>query len=297
MVQIEIINEQNDNQNELEVLFKETDRAFVNAIRRALIVDTPKMAIHHVRFEQGTVIEDGVVWETIGPLPDEVIAHRLAMVPIPTNHDDFSFMDECPKCADLVPDDRGCPECTIIYQCSARGVEEGHSVLARHINVLGDTSLQIPDEFGDIVLTKLFKGQRLEFYAKAILGVGGDHVKWSPCAGVTFVPRQVAKLKDKKKAKLLWGLGLETTEKDFKKNQLDDISKVAILRDELVHVGPSTDLGRDFEDAIILEDVEGEFILSFETDGSMTARVAFEKSIESLQKRFVGLQEQMDTSL
>jgi len=297
MVKIEVISDQKKNPNELEALLKGTDRAFVNAIRRALMVDTPKMAIHHVRFEQGTVVEDGMVWETIGPLPDEVIAHRLAMVPIPTNHDDFSFMDECPKCAELVPDDRGCPECTIIYQCSARGEVEGHSVLARDMNVLGDTSLQIPDEYGDIVLTKLYKGQRLEFYAKAILGVGSDHVKWSPCAGVTFVPRQVARLNDKKKAKLLWGLGLTTTEKDFKKNQLDDIAKVAILRNELVHVGPSTDLGRDFEDAITLEDVEGEFILSFETDGSMTAKVAFEKSIEVLQTRFVGLLEQMEEVL
>ncbi len=294
MVDIEVINETD---TKIELLLKGTDRALINAIRRALIVDTPKMAIHQVRFEQGTIEEDGVIWETIGPLPDEVIAQRLAMVPIPTKHDNFHFMDECPKCAELVPDDRGCPECTIIYQCSARGEEGGLAVKARDMNVLGDTSLQIPEEYGDITLTKLYRGQRLEFYAKAVLGVGRDHIKWSPAAGVTFIPRQVAVLKDRKKAKFLWDLGLQTTARDFKKSRLEDITKVAVLRSELNHVGPSTDHGRDFQDAILLEDVPGEFILSFETDGSMTPRVAFEKSVEALRSRFGGLFEQMEATL
>ncbi len=294
MVDIEVITE---TESEIYLLMKGTDRAFLNAIRRALIVDTPKMAIHSVRFEQGTIEEDGMIWETIGPISDEMIAQRLAMIPIPTKHDEFHFMDRCPKCADLVADDRGCPECTIIYQCSARGEEDGRAVCARDLNVLGDTSLQVPEEYGDIVITKLFKGQRLEFYAKAVLGIGRTHIKWSPVAGVTFVPRQIGVLKDKKKAKVLWNLGLTITEKEFTKGKIEDLAQTAILAKELVHVGPSTDIGREFDDAIVLEEVPGEYILSFETDGSMTARTAFNKAVESLSERFADIQDHIASAL
>ena len=40
--------------------------------------------------------------ETTGPIPDEMVAQRLAMIPIPTVHDKFYFQDECPNCKDLV---------------------------------------------------------------------------------------------------------------------------------------------------------------------------------------------------
>ena len=69
------------------------------------MADTPKMAIDTVRFVKKTEVEDGEVWETDGPLPDEVIAQRLAMIPIPTKHDEFYFQDECPNCAEMVEED------------------------------------------------------------------------------------------------------------------------------------------------------------------------------------------------
>ena len=48
--------------------------------------------------------------------------------------------------------------------------------------------------------------------------------------------------------------------------------KVALLRSDLNHVGEGTAREAEFDGAIVLEDVEGEFVFSFETDGSMTAR-------------------------
>ena len=75
----------------------DTDRALVNSIRRSLISDTPKMAIETVRFEMGTIEQEDQVWETTGPLPNEVIAQRLAMIPIPNRHEEFHFQHECPN--------------------------------------------------------------------------------------------------------------------------------------------------------------------------------------------------------
>ena len=111
--------------NRIRILLTGTDHASVNALRRTMIADTPKMAIHQVRFTQSTEItDDGTVWETVGPIPDEVIAHRLAMTPIPSDTQDFSFEHECINCKDMVESQRGCPLCNIVYTCNVKGLRK-----------------------------------------------------------------------------------------------------------------------------------------------------------------------------
>ena len=293
MVKTKIIEE---NEEQIRVLLTDTDRAFVNAIRRTLMAETPKMAIDKVRFEMGTVEQDGEVWETNGPLPDEMIAQRLAMIPIPTVHNEFYFQDECPECADLVARDRGCPFCTMIYTCKEFGTEGGRTITAGDMSYLGEARLNIPEKYRSIPLTKLSKGQMIEFYATAIMGRGNEHAKWSPVCGVAFKQRKIGVLNNKTKAKILWNLKLSIKAKDFDSDgRLEDLDKVDQLTDELNHVGAGTEESRDFKDAITLEDVPGEFILSFETDGSMTPREAFEKAISELSGVFEDIKEDIAT--
>ena len=85
--------------------------------------------------------------------------------------------------------------------------------------------------------------------------------------------------------------------KDFKNGKLEDIEKVAILERELHHVGEGTEEMREFQDAIVIEEVPEEFILSFETDGSMTPRVAFEKATEELSARFENISQDIVSAL
>ena len=61
MVKTKVIEESDE---KIRILLTDTDRAFVNSVRRTLISDTPKMAIDTVRFEMGTTEMDGEVWET-----------------------------------------------------------------------------------------------------------------------------------------------------------------------------------------------------------------------------------------
>ena len=293
MVKTKVIEESDE---KIAILLSDTDRAFVNAIRRTLISDTPKMAIDTVRFEMGTIEQDGEIWETNGPLPDEVVAQRLAMIPIPTKHDEFHFQDSCPACAELVVEDRGCPQCTMIYTCKAFGTEDGRIVTAGDMSFLGADG-SILEKFHSIPITRLSRGQMIEFYATAIMGRGRDHAKWSPVCGTTFTPRQVGVINKPRKAKILWDLNLTITAKDFSSGRLEDIGKVAQLIDDLHHVGEGTEESREFKDAITLEEVPGEFILSFESDGSMTARVAFQKAIQELSGRFGELEEDLVTVL
>ena len=295
MVKIKILNE---TEEKIQILLSKTDRSFANALRRSLISDTPKMAIDRVTFQLGTKEQDEEVWETTGPLPDEMVAQRLAMIPIPTVHDKFHFQDECPNCKDVVEEERGCVECQMIYTCVVFGSEEGRWVTAGDMKYLGEGSLEIPDEYKSIPITKLLKGQMIEFYSTAIMGRGREHTKWSPVCGVSFHPRRMGVLNNKKKSKILWDMDLEIKAKDFDKDgKLKDIEKVAVLTDELNHVGEGTEASREFGDAVTLEEVPGEFILEFETDGSMEPKVAFMKAVEELAGRFGSLEQDLAAAL
>tara|TARA_B100000959_G_scaffold287249_1_gene370470 strand:- start:5979 stop:6866 length:888 start_codon:yes stop_codon:yes gene_type:complete len=295
MVKIKILKETEDR---MQLLLSETDRSFANALRRSLISDTPKMAIDSVRFQLGTKEQDGEIWESTGPVPDEMVAQRLAMVPIPTNFERFHFQDECPNCKDLVEEDRGCLECQMIYTCVVFGSEEGKWVTAGDLKYLGEESLEITSEYKSIPITKLLKGQMIEFYATAVMGRGRDHTKWSPVCGVTFASRKVGVINNKTKAKILWDMKLNITAKDFgKDNKLDDIDKVAILERDLNHVGDGTEASREFKDAITLEDVPGEFILDFETDGSMTPKIAFGRAAQELAEKFSLLEQDLAAAM
>ena len=295
MVKIKILKE---TEEKIQILLSKTDRSFANALRRSLISDTPKMAIDSVTFQLGTKEQDEEIWETTGPIPDEMIAQRLAMIPIPTVHDKFHFQDECPNCKDVVEEERGCVECQMIYTCVVFGSEEGRWVTAGDMKYLGEGSLEIPDEYKSIPITKLLKGQMIEFYATAIMGRGREHTKWSPVCGVSFHPRRIGVMNNKKKSKILWDMDLEINAKDFDKDgKLKDIDKVAILVDELNHVGEGTEASREFSDAVTLEEVSGEFILEFETDGSMEPKVAFMKAVEELAGRFGSLEQDLATAL
>ena len=295
MVKTKVIEESDE---KIRILLTDTDRAFVNSIRRTLISDTPKMAIDTVRFDMGITEIDGEIWETDGPLPDEMIAQRLAMLPIPTRHDEFYFQDSCPTCSELVDEDRGCQLCMMLFTCKSFGTEEGRMVTAGDMSFLGEERLSIPEKYHTIPITKLFRGQMIEFYATAVMGRGRDHAKWSPVCGIAFTPRYIGVINIKSRAKILWDLGLTITAKDFGSDgRLEDVDKVAQLIDDLHHVGEGTEEGREFKDAVALEEVPREFILSFETDGSMTARVAFEKGIEELSSRFGKIKEDFEAVL
>ena len=295
MVSAEILYEDDE---KIRILLKDTDRSFVNSIRRTLMSDTPKMAIETVSFIKKTVEEDGEVWETDGPLPDEVIAQRLAMIPIPTNHEQYYFQDECPNCADMVEEDRGCALCTMLYYCQKKGSKEGVWVTAGDLNFLGEEEGFIPEKYQSIPITKLFQGQIIEFSATAIMGRGRDHVKWSPVCSVNFNPRQIGVINTKSRAKILWDLGLNIKAGDFNKDgRLEDVDKVDLLRKDLNHVGSGTEESREFNEAVVLEDVPNEFILSFETDGSMSPKVAFEMAVSELTARFGGIDDDLKAVL
>ena len=297
--------------HEIRILISEADASQVNAIRRALIADVPKLAITRVDFSQGVTQDNkGEVVESVNVLPDEVLAHRLAMIPIPTSQDEgLVFPDQCKNCMDVVEKDKGCPMCQVLYTLSARGPstdaeEDFKTVYAGDITTISDPVFDIRDEHKQIPLTVLAKGQFLEFYAFAVLGRGRDHAKWSPAAAVGFRPHRVAVLNKPKKAAALFDLGLTTTDgapidaKLFGKDKkITNVNHVLDLEKALHQVGEGTGRENDFDDAITMEAVEGAYVFSFETDGSLDPVTAFNLALNELSSRFNNLGEEVASAL
>ena len=289
--------------NEIRILLTNTDAAQVNAIRRALIADVPKLAIDKVNFTQGVNQDNkGEVFESVNVLPDETIAHRLAMIPIPTYPDEgITFPEDCPNCKDLAEESKGCLTCQVLYHIRKDGPSEDsdekhRTVYAGDLTNISDQMFDIREEHKRIPLTILSKGQFLELYAFATLGRGREHAKWSPVAAVGFRQHNIAKLNKPKKANVLFDLGLTTTDgkpidaKLFGKDKtMTDINHLMDLEKALHQVGPGTNRDVDFDDAITLEPVEGAYIFSYETDGSLTPEQAFNGAMDELQGRFDNL--------
>lgn len=285
--------------NRIRIHITDANASEVNSIRRTILSDVPKMAITKVRFEQGTIEEDGKILESVNVLPDEMLAHRLAMVPIPTYLDEFLFPQDDPNNANKPEEEWGSPQSEIIYHCSIKGPSDSESVTvyAGDMNVLGETKLQIKEEHAKIPLTTLSTGQFLEFYAYASLGRGRDHAKWNPAAAVAFEPRMKAVLNDAKKAKVLFDLNLASKSGKsidsslFKNKVCEDINDVIDLQKAMHQVGYGTGREDAFANAITLEEMAGEFVLTYESDGSLEPAEIFNQACKELAGRFNTIQE------
>ena len=298
--------------NSIRILLTETSTAQVNSVRRALIADVPKLAITRVDFAQGINQDNatGDVYESVNTLPDEVIAHRLAMIPIPTHPEEgIVFPEDCVNCKDMIEKDKGCPSCQILYSLKIQGNpkdsdDELKYVYASDLSVISDPMFGLKEEHKRIPITLLSKGQYLQFYAFATLGRGRDHAKWSPVAAVAFRPQMKAILNKPKKAKVLFDLDLKTTDgkpidaKLFGKDKaISDINLVFDLEKAIHQVGAGT--GRDvaFDDAITFEKVEDAFVFTFETDGALTPVQAFNGAMQELKGRFENLSNDIEKAI
>ncbi|MEC7168315.1 MAG: DNA-directed RNA polymerase subunit D [Candidatus Thermoplasmatota archaeon] len=293
--------------NKMKILIEDVEASQVNALRRAIIADVPKMAISKVMFTLGVNQDNnrGEIYESVNALPDEVIAHRLAMVPIPTQPDEgMAFPDECENCMDLAEEDKGCPNCQVLYTLNVQGPssdsdEPYRIVRAGDLTNVSDPVFDISEEMQSIPITYLAQGQFLEFIAFATLGRGRDHAKWSAASAVTFQPLYEAELKKPKKASVLFDLDLKTSDgraidaKLFTNKKCSDISTVLDLEKALNQVGHGTGRDGDFDDAIVLNKIDGSFVFSYETDGSLAPEAVFNIAIEELKTRFSNLGEDL----
>ena len=263
----------------VKALLEETEPAFVNALRRVLIADVPKMAIEDVEFHLGPIrAEDGREYESVAPLFDEIVAHRLGLVPIPTDLSLYNRREDCPTCHG-----EGCPSCTIIYSLNKRGPG---LVTSADMEPIGDTKLRPKDQ--GIPIVQLAEGQAILIYATAQLGTGKDHAKWQATHGVGYAYYPTLKAGSKT---------VDTLDPNVPFCSAHMLT--TSLEEETVELPGECTQCAKFRDAYKVDSVKiasdpTRFVLQFETDGSIPAKDVLLKALDILAERFGDLAAQAD---
>ncbi len=249
-------------------ILKNSSPAMANALRRTLLSDIPKMAIDTVEFHLGSIMEGDKEYESVTPLFDEIIAHRLGMVPVPTDLERFVPKSEC-ACGGT-----GCPSCEIMYSLNKIGP---CTVLSGDLEPLGDPSLKVKDEF--IPIVELTDGQAVLIYAHAVMGTAAKHVKWQVANGVGYKYRPHVTVDEKEASRD----DVVECAKLCPKKVFDVVDgKLVVAREIdcslcktcLKHVERKGGINVDCDDT--------EFVFKFETDGSLTAEQALNEALKVL---------------
>lgn len=145
-------------ERKLSFILKDSNPVFANTLRRLMFSEVPAMAIDEVEFSKNNSI-----------LYDEIIAHRLGLIPLRTDLKSYSLPGKC-KC-----EGKGCARCQLklVLKASKPGTV--------YASELKSKDPAVKPAFPDMPIVKLLKGQSLELEATAVLGRGKDHAKWSPC--------------------------------------------------------------------------------------------------------------------
>jgi DNA-directed RNA polymerase subunit D len=131
--------------------------AFANSLRRAMKSLVPTMAVDYVDIYLNTSY-----------LYDEILAHRIGLIPIKTDLQRFNMPDKC------VCEGEGCPNCQISFRLNVEGPKMVYSG-----DFISDDPEIVP-VFDRIPVVELFKDQQLMMEAVARLGTGKEHAKWQP---------------------------------------------------------------------------------------------------------------------
>lgn len=158
---------QQDKETSVALQLEGIDRSYANAIRRFCISEVPSMAI-----------DDVVILENSSVLYDEILAHRLGMIPIKTDLDKYVLPEKCDCGSPL-----GCNKCRVLFVLEATGKEKVTTVLSGDL-VSEDREVRPVSE--SIPIIKLAPGQTVKLEAYARLGRGKEHAKWQACSVATL---------------------------------------------------------------------------------------------------------------
>ncbi|MFH1390685.1 MAG: DNA-directed RNA polymerase subunit D [Candidatus Diapherotrites archaeon] len=129
----------------LKLLLKGTNHAFVNGLRRQIMAGIPVLAVEDVHFYQNN-----------GAMTDEMLAHRLALIPLKMDSVKYKEGDK----VKLVLEKDG--PCTV-YSKDIKSTDPK----------IEPAELNVP-------ITKLIEGQKIKLEMDALVGLGKEHAKWQP---------------------------------------------------------------------------------------------------------------------
>jgi len=175
-------------QRSVEFDLEGVDAPIANAIRRVLIAEVPTIAIEHI-----------YVWNNTSVIQDEVLSHRLGLVPLNVNPRLLNMREAGETPTDL---DTVVFRLNIKCEHNPQAPQNSEDPVVKYINSnvhasdvewvpQGDQEEMFVDKKpaptnGNILLAKLRPGQEIELEMHAVKGVGSEHAKWSPVATATY---------------------------------------------------------------------------------------------------------------
>jgi len=246
------------------IKIQDTHPYFVNSIRRIMISELPKLAV-----------EDVVIYDNTSALFDEIISHRLGLVPIPTDLGLLTFRDEC------VCKGKGCPNCTVRYTLS----KEGEGTVYSGDLQSAEKSWSIGED--KIPIVKLAGEQRLILEVEAVLGRPKDHSKWQSVISpsyrmdvkIEFDKENLHKVKD-----FLSKIPRDLVSIKSNELELKDPAKRAVLESYI---------DKFKVDFIKITKDPNNYTFSFETDGSLKSKDALLESAKILQSKYSELNKKL----
>ncbi len=247
--------------NKLAFSAEEIDAAFANAIRRAALEEVPVMAIEDVEIRRNS-----------SALYDEIVAHRLGLIPLKTDMESYNLPEKC-KCGG-----EGCGRCTV--KLSLRAVGPGIVPASE----LKPKDPKIKPVFPDMPIVKLLKGQKIELEATAVLGKGKSHAKWIP--GLVYYKKfPIVKLSGEIKDKLL-------------AERFPDIFE---LKDGKIKVNEKNLMASHLTDsaeeitggAVKIEEKEDAYLFVIESWGQLSCQEIIEEALSQLTEKFEKLKEEL----
>jgi DNA-directed RNA polymerase subunit D len=244
----------------------------VNALRRTMMTEVPTLAI-----------EDVTIYDNRSALFDEVIAHRLGMLPVPTDDSLFAEWDIDEDPQEQTEEGRG----EILYTLTFEGPG---TVRAKDLTpATEDEEAEIAEP--EVPIVKLGRDQRLMLEATAVLGTGEQHSKWQPVNAVGY--REVPTVE------ITGDLGLSPEEtSELESMAPDDALTFSGGEPEIVDEVEAHDFLYNVDGHFDLDNVEfgeeGEdaFFLSFETDGSMHPKTVLRQAIAILDGKLAAVHEE-----
>jgi len=244
------------NKEKIVFILKDVKPSFANELRRIMISEVPVMAIEDVEFKENSSI-----------LYDEIIAHRLGLIPLSTDLKSYNLPEECSCNGEL------CAKCSVKLTLKAKGP------CVVYASDLRSKDPKIKPVYPKMPIVELLKDQKLELEATAILGKGKDHMKSSPCLAYFRYKPEIERTKECDGC----GRCVEVCPKEIikiKENKVI-VDKDSVIKCDLckscVEVCP--------KNAIKLIENENEIIFYLESWGQLSPKEILQSSLKILDEK------------
>ncbi len=246
-----------------------------NAFRRIILIEIPIMAIDEV-----------IMLRNDSPLYDEILTHRLAMIPIITDLKIYNFQQEC-SCGGA-----GCSLCSVTLTCDVKN-DTDEIILVTSGDLISNDPKIVPVS-PNIPIVKLEHGSSLTFEAFAVLGRAKDHAKFQSVAAIAYKFYPKIEIDERKCEKCTQKcIALKYCSKELFEVEIEE-SNPKLIPDFWKHCNLCEACYRECpEGAIKVEWDDNKFIFSIESDGVLPFDTLLNKSWEIFREKIDDFKEQL----